>query len=268
MKKTSLFAALITLSSAAALAHPYWLLPSTTRLDKPGYIALDAGMSEDDMPFQLNHRALKLSKDFSVTAADGSKVKPENLQQSPLRTTLDLNLTQAGTYRIGQSHQGFVASWQENGKTVREKVTAADLASKVPAHAVGLELTEMVWRLEAFVTVGEPTELKPLGQGIEMIVVGGHVNRLHAGSTTILRLLADGEPVPGLDVSVVREGTRYRSQPEKIELKTDAKGEIRVRWPQAGMYLLEAVGNDKKPTIQPSSGRTFRYVATFEVMPK
>jgi uncharacterized GH25 family protein len=256
----------IGLGAIQAFAHPFWLLPSTTHLKKPGYIALDAGMSEDDMPFQLNHRALKLSDGFSVLAPDGSNVKPENVLQGKLRTTLDLNLSKEGTYRIGQAHAGFVASWKENGKTVREKVTAENFSEKVPANAVELSLIEMVWRLETFVTVGVPGELRPIGKGIELIPVT-HINDLRAGQPAVFRFHADGQVLPGLKVEVIREGTRFRVGPEKMELTSDEKGEITVNWPHAGMYMLEATGSDKKPSMKQAEGRTFRYVATFEVLP-
>lgn len=255
----------IALNGANALAHHFWLMPSSTVLAKEGYVTVDAAVSND--MFYFNYNPLRLQDDFAAIAPDGNKIALENQHQGKFRSSFDLNLTQAGTYRIGQSNSGIMASWKQGEQTRRFRGDAAGFAERVPQDAPELRVTESLSRLETFVTVGKPTSLKPVGQGIELIPVT-HVNDLVAGEAAVFRFHVDGKPQADLDVSVVRGGTRYRNQLEKIELKTDTKGEISITWPQAGMYLLEARGEDQNTSLKQAESRRLAYVAMFEVLPQ
>jgi uncharacterized GH25 family protein len=256
---------LLSLSCGQALAHHFWLLPSSTVLAKEGYVTVDAAVSND--MFYFNYNPLRLQENFAAIAPDGSTIALENQHQGKFRTSFDLNLSQSGTYRIGQANSGIMASWKQGEQTRRFRGDAAAFAERVPKDAVELRVTESLSRLETFVTVGKPSALKPVGVGIELIPVT-HVNDLVAGETAVFRFHVDGKPQAGLEVSVVRGGTRYRNLLEKIELKSDDKGEVRILWPHAGLYLLEAKGEDQKTSLKEAESRRLAYAGMFEVLPQ
>lgn len=267
MKKLIKFTAALALGIACThvFAHHFWLLPSSTVLAKPGYVTVDAAVSND--LFYFNYNPLRLQESFSVTAPDGDPVSMENRSESKFRSSFDLNLAQPGTYRIGQGSAGIVASWKQGSQIRRFRGDAAAFAERVPADAAELRVNEMLSRVETFITVGKPSDLKPIGKGIELIPVT-HVNDLVAGETAVFRFHLDGQPLAGLEVSVVRGGTRYRNQQEKVELKSDANGEVSISWPHPGMYLLEAKGEDKSTSVKQAETRRLAYVAVFEVFPQ
>lgn len=267
MKHTLKLAALaLSLQFPTAHAHDVWLEPSSTVLSKAAYITVAGAVGNDK--FHYNHAPLRgLADNFSATAPDGTAVAPENLMNGKLRTVFDLNLTQTGTYRLAVVNSGIMASWKEGDQNKRFRGNAEAFAREVPAAAAELRVNESVSRLETFVTVGKPTPIKPTGQGLELVAVT-HPNDLFAGEAATFRFDIDGKPAPGVEVKVVRGGSRYRNQIEEISLTTDAEGKFAVAWPQAGMYWLDADARDDKTTVRHATERRLGYVATFEVLPQ
>ena len=95
-----------------------------------------------------------------------------------------------------------------------------------------------------------------------------HPNDLFVGDAAKFRMQIDGKPAAGIDVEIVRGNTRYRHAQDEIKVKTDAKGEFTVTWPEAGMYWLEATSEDNKTTVPQAKQRRVGYVATLEVLPQ
>ncbi|HVI57373.1 MAG TPA: DUF4198 domain-containing protein [Luteimonas sp.] len=251
----------------AAFAHKAWLLPSQTVLagDHP-WITVDAAVSND--LFYFNHVPLRLDN-VAVVAPDGSKVEARNQATGKYRSVFDLELAQEGTYRIGVVNDYATARWQENGQPKRWRGSAAAFATEVPKDAQGLEVGESVSRVETFVTNGSPSEgaLEPSGVGLELVPVT-HPNDLFAGEQATFRLQVDGKPAAGLDVEIVRGGTRYRDAQEEIKATTGADGTFTVTWPEPGMYWLEASTEDGKVSLPQAKQRRLGYVATLEVLPQ
>ena len=123
--------------------------------------------------------------------------------------------------------------------------------------------------METFVTNGPPndTALKPSNTGLEMVPVT-HPNDLYAGEEAKFRLLLDGMPAVGIEVEIVRGGTRYRNAQDEAKATTDADGEFAVTWPEAGMYWLEASSEDDNVTVPGAKSRRLGYIATLEVLPQ
>jgi uncharacterized GH25 family protein len=268
MKRFPLVIALaLTALPFAAFAHKAWLQPSQTVLagDKP-WITVDAAVSND--LFYFNHVPLRL-ENLAIVAPDGSRAQAQNPSTGKYRSVFDVELVQAGTYRIGVINDYATASWDEGGKPKRWRGTPAAFASEVPKDAKDLKVGQSVSRVETFVTNGSPNEtaLKPSGVGLELVPVT-HPNDLFAGEEATFRFQIDGKPAANLDVEIVRGGTRYRNAQDELKVKTDAKGEFTVTWPEAGMYWLEATSEDKKTTVPQAKQRRIGYVATLEVLPQ
>ncbi len=265
---TVLAATALLALAPAALAHKAWLLPSQTVIagEQP-WISVDAAVSND--LFYLNHMPLRLDG-LVITAPDGTPVQPQNPATGKFRSVFDVELAQAGTYRLSVINSGLMASWkQEDGKPKRWRGTEANFAAEVPKNAKDLQVSQQFGRVETFVTNGAPnqTALKPSGQGLELVPVT-HPNDLFAGEAAKFQLQIDGKPAAGLEVEIVRGATRYRNAQDEIKVTTDAQGNFSVTWPEAGMYWMEATTQDNKTSVKQAEQRRLSYVATLEVLPQ
>jgi uncharacterized GH25 family protein len=262
---------LATLALAALLpvvssAHKAWLLPSVTVSTVDQWVTIDAAVSNN--LFYFDHNPLRTDS-LSITAPDGSTVKPENTGAGKYRNTFDVHLQQAGTYRIAVTNIGLFANYEENGQQKRFRGTAEEFAAKVPANAAKLQVSENAGRVETFVTAGKPTTdaLKLTNKGMELAPVT-HPNDLYAGEEATFGIMLDGKPLPNQAVTIIAGGTRYRDAQGEIEVKTDAQGRFSVSWPEPGMYWLETTLQDDKTSVKQAKQRRLSYVATFEVLPQ
>lgn len=293
MKKTlALALALAAALPMAASAHKQWIIPSQAVVNgSEVWVTFDAAVS--NQLFFPDHVPMRLDG-VTVTAPDGSAAEVRNGSTGKYRSTFDVQLLQQGTYRIANASAGMSARWdtpeslaeqakakaqglpasgpgappQTRGGFLRN-ATIEDLATKVPADASNLEVTQTASRVETFVTNGAPstTALAATGSGIELEPVT-HPNDLFAGEEATFRVLVDGQPAAGLEFEIVRGGTRYRNAQEDIAATTDAEGLLRVTWPEAGMYWMETGVQDDKASLPQATSRRLRYVATLEVLPQ
>ncbi|HYP34433.1 MAG TPA: DUF4198 domain-containing protein [Burkholderiaceae bacterium] len=264
-------AALLSLS---AHAHRPWLLPSATLVDGPApVVSVDAAISED--LFEFDSFPLMLDS-LRVTAPDGSAVAPAARVEARRRVSFDLQLAQKGTYRIAGVTDTAMASWKAGGETKRWRGSPAALAAAVPADAQDLQVTRQLARAETFVTNEAPSALPAAvtGEGLELQPLTNPTD-LSVGDASRFRVLLDGKPFAGADVTLIRGGNRYRYRMGEIALKTDAAGEFGLAWPEAGRYWL-GINHGGRPqgvagTPPPAGGAPARresYSATFEVLPK
>lgn len=135
----------------------------------------------------------------------------------------------------------------------------------LPAGATEVNLTMNVSRNEVLVTLGKPSELKLSGKGLEMQPIS-HPSDLVADEAGKFRFLVDGKPAANLEIEVVPDGRRFRNSQGEIKVKTDAKGEAKVKWTGAGLYWMKAAFEDKTSPQPGVSGRRFQYITTLEVM--
>ncbi len=249
----------------AVQAHNAWLLPSTTVLSKADTITVDAAVSND--LFISNHAPLRLDG-LQITAPDGTAIKAENEAKLKNRSVFDVPVAQAGTYRIAVVNVGAFASWKDkaSGQTKRARGTAETIGKEIPADAQEVTVTQSSGRIETFVTVGKPSALKPIGQGLELVSTGSPTD-LVKGEKSTFALRLDGQPAKDIEVTVTAGNTQYRDKLEEFKTKTDDKGQFSVTWPTAGMYWLEATSKDSKTTVPQAKERRLSYAATLEVAP-
>jgi uncharacterized GH25 family protein len=255
----------VTVLPAIAEAHRAWMLPSATVLsgDDP-WVTVDAAISND--LFYFEHFPMPLDG-LAITAPDGSAAQAENQSRGRYRSTFDFQLKEPGTYRVSITGDLLVASYRQDGQQRRWRGTREALAREVPANAEGLRVTLGQRRIETFVTRGAPSDrvLQPVNEGLEMVPVT-HPNDLVAGEAAQFRLLLDGKPAGGVEVSVVPGGNRYRDQLNDSKVKTAGDGSFAVTWTGPGMYWLNASVRDANSGM-PNVQRNASYVATLEVLP-
>jgi uncharacterized GH25 family protein len=266
MKKSlALLAAVAVLAlPMSAQAHRAWLSPTSTVLSgADAWVGFDAGMSNG--VFIPDHAAMNLDS-LVITAPDGSAASPENMMRGRYRSTFDLHLTQAGTYKVANVMGGLVVSYKQDGATKRWRGSQADMAANIPADATEVVATRSDSRVETFVTLGAPTTtaLAPTGKGIELVPVT-HPNDLVAGEAATFKLIRDGQPAADLEVTIARGGTRYRDNPEEITVRTGADGAFTVTWPEPGMYWMNA--SVRTPASGDQLAASAQYNGVVEVLP-
>ncbi len=265
MKFSKLLFAVLVVVPATGFAARAWLLPSQSIVARSGgWVTFDAANSDD--LFSFNQGAMPVDS-LSVSGGDGAAVTPQNVSRGKTRSSFDLELRAPGTYRVAIAGDLVMARWEEDGKPQRWRGTAAEMANHIPANAAKLEVEQVQRRVETFVTVGSPTDVKSVGTGLELVPVR-HPNDLYAGEPAKFRFLLDGKPAKDLSVGIIAGGTRYRDAPAALELKADADGVITVTWPAAGLYWLDAEIKDENATVPGAKKRTAAYNATLEVLPQ
>ena len=222
---------------AAVHAHRSWLLPSGTIYSaQQPWVTVDAAVSNDI--FYYEHNAAGLDN-LVVIGPDGQPVQAENQAKGRYRSMFDVKLEKQGTYRLALVNDALTVSFRVGTETKRLRGTAESLAREIPANAEDLRVSQSQNRVETFVTSGKPTTeaLKPTNRGIELVPVT-HPNDLVSGETATFRFLDNGKPAAGYAATVILAGLRYRSELGEIRMTTDDKGEIKVKWPAAGMYWV------------------------------
>jgi len=260
-----LMLAAVLLLPLPATAHRAWMLPSATVLSGENpWVTVDAAISND--LFYFEHMPMALDG-LTITAPDGSQARPENQSRGRYRSTFDFRLDQPGTYRVAVAGDTLMASWRQDGQPRRWRGTREAFAREVPANAEGLRVTFGQRRIEFFATRGAPTDraLQPGNEGLELVPVT-HPNDLVAGEPARFRMLLDGKPAAGIEVSVIPGGKRYRDELGEMKLKTDEEGVVEVTWKGPGMYWLSATVRDDRSGI-PNVPRVASYAATLEVLP-
>ena len=129
-----------------------------------------------------------------------------------------------------------------------------------------MQATRNASRIETFVTLNNATNsvFAPTGHGLELVPVT-HPNDLAEGEAATFKLLKDGQPASGVEVTVARGGQRYRNAPEEITTTTGADGAFSITWPVAGLYWLNA--SVRTPGVGQELGTNASYVAALEVLP-
>lgn len=258
--KSSLIAAglavgLVSVMPGTAEAHRRWLLPSATVLSgESETVTVDAAASNG--LFDFEHRPMPLDS-LQVIGPDGQPVEPHIIGTGEYRSVFDVPLQQQGTYRLALASNGMMGFYELNGERRRWRGTREEL-DQIPAEATNVQVSKNASRTETFVTLGAPTDVAPVGEGLEMVPMS-HPNDLYAGEPAQMRFLLDGQPAAGMEVEFVEGGTRYRDDPGIQTLTTDAEGMLTLEAPEPGMYYLEAAQGDEE--------RRASYTAVLEFLP-
>jgi uncharacterized GH25 family protein len=235
----ALAAALSVALPLAAHAHRPWLLPSMTAVSgNDQWVTVDAAVTTD--LFYFDHNPMRLDG-LVVTAPDGSPATASNSSTGKLRSSFDVQLAKPGTYQRAVVGDTLTASYKVGAETKRARGSLEQLTREIPAGASDLSVTRLQTRTETFVTAGKPDtrSLAPSNSGREMVPVS-HPNDLVSGAPASFRLLLDGKPAAGYEVSAIPGGNRYRDALGEIKTTTDADGRFTFAWPAPGMYWMNA----------------------------
>src|SRR5690606_6512512 len=241
-------------------------LPSTTVLSGEGQrISVEGAVSND--LFFPNHIALPLTA-TTATAPSGAQLELLSPAQGRIRCSFELQLDEQGTHRITTINDLVFLNWQENGETRYARGTPDEIAQRDLAQLAELKLSRWVSRVETFVTCGAPTPIPPIGEGIEFEFLT-HPNDLFAGETARFRVLLNGRPHAGSEVTLVKGNDRFRNAVNEIVVTSDADGLVEIAWPEPGRYWLTTHAD---PSPGEFAGRPIErgsaFFLTLEVLPQ
>ena len=270
MPRLLVAAALMSLPAVAS-AHRQWLLPSATVFSgTDSWVTVDAAASND--LFFADHQPMRLDN-VKAWAPDGSEARIENGATGRYRSTFDVKLDKPGTWKIGAMTTLVAGSFKLNGEERRvgrgggPGMAPAVSVADIPVEATEIKLTELVGRNEVFVTADAPSTgvFKASGKGLEFEPIT-HPDELVAGEPASFRFLVDGKPASALKVTVVPGGKRYRNDDGARDFTTSADGVVKLDWPAAGMYWINASLTDDKVSNPRATQRRMNYMTTVEVL--
>ncbi len=263
----------LSVVSLNAQAHKPYLLPSTVEVepgrDGSAWVTFDAAVAENLFTIDFS---LKLDG-LVITAPDGSKLQPENVNNGKVRSTFDLNLTKPGTYKVALVNSSLMGSYKDKeGNMKRFRATEETLAKEVPADATEVKTSRQDSRLETFVSTGKTdmNVFKPTGVGLEMVPTT-NPTEMHSGDKVTWRFLLDGKPAANLGVSLFQGGVKFRGTLGEIRQTTNDKGELTLTLPAAGQYMVSTSWPEiKRVEGQPPqmAPRRVTYSAVVEIQPE
>ncbi|WP_017445909.1 DUF4198 domain-containing protein [Gayadomonas joobiniege] len=255
---------------STAQAHRAWVKPSTTLSSgDTEWVTFDAAVA--NTIFFADHFPYPVQR---LTAWDPNKkeVELKNVQKLKYRSVFDLELTEQGTYKVFTAANSLRASWKDaDGERQRwpgrgEIGTAEDFYKKVPQDANELSVSQNAYRLEVYTSLQAPSAavLKPTGSGLEL---NGktHPNDLYTSEPITLGFLMDGKPAEGTEVTLVKDGEKYRDESGARKFTTNKQGEINFEFDEPGLYWLEAEYEDDKAQA-PATSRRGSYTLVVEVL--
>ncbi|WP_460582361.1 DUF4198 domain-containing protein [Hymenobacter arcticus] len=262
MKK--LFAFLLL--PAAALAHEFWLQPTSYRVAVgaavPLRLLVGQNFAGETWP-RPTRRVRRFVRMGPSGAADSTDLRPALLADS---VTPAMRCPTPGTHLVALTSQPafmelpaaqFTAYLREEGlgPALRQREEDGQTATKPGREAYrrcakALVLATSGPRLAP--AAADTAFRRVLGLPLEL-VPEQNPYRLRPGAALTVRVLAQGQPVPGALVQVWQAEIRSSAQPSAAPIvshfttHTNAQGRVLLRLPGAGPYLLATVRMEAAP---------------------
>lgn len=240
--KTLFIGATVLLFASQAAAHNRWFLPSHFNLsnDKGEWVMVDVTASNEAFNVDKPMGAERMR----ITGPDGESVYPGSSYRGHRKSVVDIHLENDGTYQLKMGGEpeywtNYKVKGQEEDQWL-DNVSKENRQSKLPKGAYDVRTIESSGSILTYITLNSPSENFPLtNQGLEFVPVT-HPSDVAQGEAATFKFVYNGKAQSGVNVEIIREGVRYRNDPESVKLTTDAKGMISFTLADAGRYLLMA----------------------------
>lgn len=243
MKLKNLFIGVSTLLLVAqATAHNRWILPSHFNLsnDKGEWVMVDVTASNETFNVDKPMGAEKMR----ITAPDGKSLFPSSSYRGHRKSVVDIHLEKNGTYQLKMGGEasywtGYKIKGKEEEQWLRN-VNKEQRKSKLPKGAYDAHTVESSGSILTYITLNSPSEnFQANNQGLEFVPIT-HPSDIAQGEAAKFKFILNGKAQSGVKVEVIREGVRYRNEPESLKLTTNAEGVVDFTLEHAGRYLLMA----------------------------
>lgn len=225
-----------------ASAHNRWILPSHFSLsnDKGEWVMVDVTASNETFNVDKPMGAERLK----IKGPDGKNVFPGSSYRGHRKSVVDIHLKNNGTYQLKMGGEpSYWTSYEVEGESKKKwlrNTNKVKRAKALPKGAHNVKTVESSSTILSYITLNSPSNnFKPTNQGLEFVPVT-HPSDVAQGEAAQFKFLFNGKAQAGVSIEIIREGVRYRNEPEQLSLTTDAKGMIDFTLTQAGRYLLIA----------------------------
>ncbi|MFT4021645.1 MAG: DUF4198 domain-containing protein [Acinetobacter sp.] len=248
MKRLVLFTILV---SSYASAHEPYVAPLAYQTQN-SQIPIVAGYAEE----ALNSEFALKSDDLQVISPNNEKIDLKSVSQSKSTLLFDLALKEQGTYTVYTtasfplSYVKVNNEWRMYFNVPADKAPAKDKRDfAIPADFKKEPKKVTIhrdWFVKSYVTKGEPTPLHDIASPID-VKFKTHPNQLNHTQPLVLNITKDGHTFANAKVDIRKKGT---SDKEAIGFKTQANGQVEIKFPAAGEYIIE-VSENFNSRVQP-----------------
>ena len=225
-----------------ASAHNRWILPSHFNLsnDKGEWVMVDVTASNETFNVDKPMGADRMK----ITGPNGKSVRPGSSYRGHRKSVVDIHLEQSGTYQLKMGGEpSYWTSYQLKGDDKKHwlrGVSKSQRQGQLPQGAINANTMESYANVLTYITLNTPTNsFKTTNKGLELVPVT-HPSDVAQGEPAQFKFIFNGQPQAGVEVEMVREGVRYRNDPNALKLISDDNGIISFTLAHAGRYLLMA----------------------------
>ncbi|WP_257215005.1 DUF4198 domain-containing protein [Sphingomonas sp. R-74633] len=242
----------------AAQAHMPYLLPTLFDVGKGGdHVTVTSSFGEDAFVPEIGMK----DAPFHFIRPDGTRGEvgaPTYLRDL---TIFEADLKAEGTYRLttGQRLGRMGKMYAVGGKWI---IAGEDGAPPAGAREVAVQSTTLA---EAYVTRGAASAgaLNPIGTALEVQPLT-HPSEIASGSDAKFRLLFDGKPLAGTEVTLLRAAGNYDGKKVAATVTSDVQGNFTLRPEDAGLYLMLVRHRTEAPAGSATPYRSYTYTLAFD----
>lgn len=225
--------AVLLMIAGPAAAHTGYLKPNLFNSPQRDHVTVEASFAEEMFVPDVVMKA----DDYHVVTPSGAKVKLPAITYLRDLALFEVDLPEAGTYRIStgvrEGAKRKMALINGKWEPVREREGAPE--------GVRVADAQSITRSDVYVSKGPASDkaLTPAGTGLEIMPLS-HPNRLDAGAALPVRLLLDGQPVAGAVISLHGPALPDDEVTKAVTVTTDKDGKASITLPKDGVFLLLA----------------------------
>lgn len=249
MSKLKLLALLGLALTTTTHAHNRWIIPSHYSISaekNASNIWIMADVTASNSTFYVD-KAMGVDR-FTVLSPTGEDIRIGASFTGHRKSVVDINLKESGTYKLFLDYD--MSYWTNFTSGKEEDWIEADKQSrksKLPKGAKKPHTIASKAQVISYVTVNAPTNNFHLSnEGLELKPIT-HPSDIAQNEETKLQFLYDGKPQKNVKIEIIKDGTRYRNNPEALALTSNKNGEIAFTLKDAGRYLLIAHFNKETP---------------------
>jgi uncharacterized GH25 family protein len=242
MSKLKLLAILAIAVATSSQAHDRWILPTHFSVSAEDKVWIMADVTASNETFNVDK---PMGSDrFMIIKPSGERSRPSSSYRGHRKSVVDIHLTGEGTYKFYlDSDVNYWTSYELSGKDGTQwlrNTNKANRAEKLPKGAKNVTTLASQAQVMTFVTLNAPNEnYHIINKGLELKPIT-HPSDIAQNEKARLQLLFDGQPQPGVEVEITKDGARYRNNLNTLKVVSDNNGEISFTLADAGRYLLVA----------------------------
>jgi uncharacterized GH25 family protein len=223
-------------------AHNRWFLPSHFNLsnDKSEWVVVDVTASNETFNVDKPLGAERMK----IISPKGKTIFPSSSYRGHRKSVVDIHLEDNGTYQLKMGGEAsYWTSYKIKGEDKKQwlrNVNKEQRKIKLPEGAYDAQTVESSSSIITYITLNSPSEnFATSNHGLELLPIT-HPSDIAEGEEAKFSFLYNGKVQSGVKVEIVREGVRYRNDPDSMKLTTNAKGVISFTPKHAGRYMLIA----------------------------